>query len=220
MKNFLVAMVAMLLWGCASSAPKVAEGGLWREYFHNDASVRGIKFYAHNAQGLQTGVAVVKFNDTQRKLGDIYALDSNVTAITILDDKSLNLHDKSDISALKTAKNFEFYELRYQMLSSANFSADSGICTAWEAKEPIMARWTQNYYSFVGGTTAPFATFIEAQISKNGAHVRQMKFLTSLLSKEHSALALQNASMPEFKALIKADILKQARLFALICASQ
>ena len=242
MKKILsIAALAALLGGCMPSQDHLASSVVspapdWIKYLENDGTVGNIAFFSENLSATYAqkngdiiGMALIKRDGQNLKLGDMYAQNGTSFIVLELNDKEqfgyryINMRDKAEHEALKKAKKVKFYQFGGGMLESVVFSSDSGaVCESFAAGKTVKASAVTNYYDKESANNSEFfATVMDIGVKKGkSADIKNIDF-KFFVSDGKLADTQTRARSAEFRSkVIDADAKKQERILSnIVCAA-
>ncbi|WP_314041812.1 hypothetical protein [Campylobacter showae] len=164
----------------------------WIKYLENDGTVGDVAFFSENLSATYAqkngdiiGMALIKKDSQNLKLGDMYAQNGLSFTVRELDDKEkfgyryVNMYDKAEHKTLKKAKTVKFYQFGGGILESVVFSADSGaVCESFAAGKTVKARAVTNYYDKESADNSEFfATLMDIGVKKDkSAEIKNLDF--------------------------------------------
>ena len=242
MKKFIsIAALAALLGGCMPSQDHLTASVVspeldWIKYLENDGTVGDVAFFSENLSktyaqknGDIIGMALIKKDGQNLKLGDMYAQNGVSFIVLELNDKEkfgyqyINMRDKNELATLRGAKKVKFYQFGGGILESVVFSADSGaVCESFAAGKTVKAHAVTNYYDKESADNSEFfATLMDIGVKKGkSAEIKNLDF-KFFVSDGKLASTQTRARSAEFRSkVIDADAKKQERILSnIVCAA-
>ena len=242
MKKILsIAALAALLGGCMPSRDHLASSVVspapdWIKYLENDGTVGNIAFFSENLSATYAqkngdiiGMALIKRDGQNLKLGDMYAQNGTSFIVLELNDKEqfgyryINMRDKAEHEALKKAKKVKFYQFGGGMLESVVFSSDSGaVCDSFAAGKTVKASAVTNYYDKESANNSEFfATLMDIGVKKGkSAEIKNLDFKFFVSDGKLSSTQTRARSAEFRSKAIDADAKKQERILSnIVCAA-